>query len=745
MNIVSSDEEDIFLSALEFKHPAERATYLDSACGSDADLRAAVEEMISDHERASTLFMEVSAAITLAEIGGADSSALADLNVDIGKTIGPYTLTRPLGEGGGGVVYEATQESPVSRTVALKILKLGMDTRQVIARFEAERRTLAKMEHPNIARVIDAGATETGRPYFVMELVDGTKITDFCKARDVPLTDCLQLMRQVCAAVQHAHQKGIIHRDLKPSNILITTLDGRPTPKVIDFGIAKATATEAETGAMLTLHGQLIGTPAYMSPEQVQGGTVDIDTRSDVYSLGVVLYELITGRPPFDNDELSRGGIDEMRRRLRSEEPPPPSRVISGKTLRSHHELDWIVLKALEKDRERRYSTVRALAEDIERHLTNSPVLAHPPGGWYRLRKLVRRNQLASAAIAVAVLTLAGGFTTSTLLLLRARAAEQQQARLRAEAEERARVTKAAVLLMQGKPAEADAEIQHIGDSLTQPSVEATSVFRDLARWSATKGDWQTAGERLLALSRVSRFDDSDMTDNVTRDLVPVAPTLIKAGDLPAYRGFNRTILARLGKTNKPVAAEHVLKTCLQLPADEATLDALQPVADVAEASLIDLQPEHRLVAWRCAVLGLWNYRTGRHREAVRWCDKALSLRDEEQARHAYVRLVRAMANRSMGKYPEAQSEIQSVGNIVAATGGKIFGNQQEGYWHDWLCVEILLQEALSTIGLDGSQKPTPSPASRDRPGIRIPPWRFLGSEMIGRKSGKFLAVQSGI
>jgi WD40 repeat protein/tRNA A-37 threonylcarbamoyl transferase component Bud32 len=328
-----------------------------------------------------------------------------------GSVIGRYRLLDQIGEGGFGAVYVAEQREPVKRRVALKIIKLGMDTRQVVARFEAERQALALMDHPNIAKVFDAGATETGRPFFVMELVKGVRITDYCDKNQLVVAQRLELFTRVCQAIQHAHQKGIIHRDIKPSNILVTMQDGTPVPKVIDFGIAKATQQELTEKTLYTQLQQFVGTPAYMSPEQAELSGLDIDTRSDIYSLGVLLYELLTGSTPFDTKELLEAGLDALRKIIREREPMRPStrlRQTSSSAPRSRPstihsqlstDLDWIVMKCLEKDRTRRYETANGLAMDVQRHLNHEPVVARPPSQLYRLEKLVRRNKLAFAAI----------------------------------------------------------------------------------------------------------------------------------------------------------------------------------------------------------------------------------------------------------------------------------------------------------------------------------------------------------
>jgi len=372
------------------------------------------------------------------------------LDEKAGARIGRYKLLQQIGEGGCGVVYMAEQEEPVRRRVALKIIKLGMDTRQVIARFEAERQALAMMDHPNIARVFDAGTTESGRPFFVMELVRGFKINEYCDREKLSTHERLNLFIKVCQAVQHAHQKGIIHRDLKPSNILITEQDGEPLPKVIDFGIAKATGNQPLTDKTLfTAFEQFIGTPAYMSPEQAGLGGLDIDTRSDIYSLGVLLYELLTGQPPFNAEELRRAAIDEVLRAIREKEPPRPSTRLATLTQAEltlvaqqrqtvpsklptllRGDLDWIVLKTMEKDRSRRYETANGLAADLQRYLKNEPVVARPPGNLYRFQRLLQRNKIAFLAASAVTAALIIGLGVSIYSGI-----QERQARQRADIE----------------------------------------------------------------------------------------------------------------------------------------------------------------------------------------------------------------------------------------------------------------------------------------------------------------------
>jgi eukaryotic-like serine/threonine-protein kinase len=385
---------------------AERPAILDRECGDDAELRSEVESLLDARTQAAVRTGGAAHALAAAAAG---SAAIAEQR---GEMVGRYKLLEPIGDGGFGSVWMAEQREPVKRRVAIKIIKLGMDTRQVIARFEAERQALAMMDHPNIAKVFDAGSTETGRPYFVMEYIKGVPICEYCDTHSLDTEARLDLFTSVCHAIQHAHQKGIIHRDIKPSNVLVTMHDGVPVPKVIDFGIAKATNSELTTKTLFTEHRQLIGTPAYMSPEQAEMTGLDIDTRSDIYSLGVLLYELLTGTTPFAHKELMSKGFAEMMRIIREVEPHKPSTRLSSlgesgtgtskqrligdpKTLglAMRGDLDWIVMKCLEKDRTRRYETASGLAADIKRHLNNETVTAGAPSAGYRFRKFVKRNR----------------------------------------------------------------------------------------------------------------------------------------------------------------------------------------------------------------------------------------------------------------------------------------------------------------------------------------------------------------
>jgi serine/threonine protein kinase/WD40 repeat protein/Flp pilus assembly protein TadD len=456
MNKASSDAEAIFTAALERQSPKDRERFLELASGGDPELRARVERLVHAHEMASG-FMNVPA-MPAPDTPDTFREPLATSGYEpvserAGTVIGPYKLLEQIGEGGFGVVFMAEQSQPVRRKVALKVLKPGMDTRQVIARFEAERQALAVMDHPNIARVLDGGATDAGRPYFVMDLVRGVPITTYCDENNLRLPERLELFTSICEAIQHAHTKGIIHRDVKPTNVLVTRHDGQAVVKVIDFGISKAMGQQLTEKTLFTEFAQMIGTPLYMSPEQAELSGTDIDTRSDIYSLGVLLYELLTGTTPVSQEELKKATFDEVRRIIREEEPPKPSTRIStaeaapsiaaqrhteptklARMVRG--ELDWIVMKALEKDRSRRYETASALATDVRRYLHNEHVHACPPSTWYRLRKLVQRYRAPALAASLLMLALVGGIIGTTWGLIRANQARTDALREAGQKEE---------------------------------------------------------------------------------------------------------------------------------------------------------------------------------------------------------------------------------------------------------------------------------------------------------------------
>ena len=427
---------NLFFQALEIKSPVERARYLHTACPHDQQLRGRLEELLRAHGEIGD-FLEDPLSTLPAHRFSFSTATLA------GTAIGPYRLLRQLGDGGMGVVFEAEQTRPVRRRVALKLIKPGMDTDEVLARFDAERQALALMDHPHIARVFDAGETDAGRPYFVMEFVDGLPVTEYCDQNCRGPRTRLNLFVQVCQAVQHAHQKGIIHRDIKPTNVLVVEQDGRPVPKVIDFGVAKALDQQLSSHTICTQAAQMIGTPLYMSPEQADRAGLDIDTRTDVYSLGVLLYELLVGTTPFDRDRIKQAPQEEVRRIIRDEDPPRPSQRLS--TLREtastvcasrkcepkqltsllRGELDWIVMKALEKDRARRYESASALAVDVERYLNDEPVQACPPSRLYQARKFARRHKLMLTTVLLVTAALLGGSSVAVWQALRATQAQR--------------------------------------------------------------------------------------------------------------------------------------------------------------------------------------------------------------------------------------------------------------------------------------------------------------------------------
>ena len=687
--------------------------------------------MLAEHDQSERFFSECVSSLALDDVDVSEVPESENKNTIAGEMVGMrtgrYRLLRQLGEGGCGVVYLAEQEEPVRRRVAFKVIKLGMDTKNVIARFDAERQALAMMDHPNIAKVLDGGATESGRPYFVLELVQGVKITEYCDKKELTGSQRLKLFIQVCQAIQHAHQKGVIHRDIKPSNVLVTTHDGTPVPKVIDFGIAKAIEGRLMDDTDFTADGQVVGTPAYMSPEQAEMSGLDVDTRSDIYSLGVMLYELLTGRTPFDQKELVQSGLDEMRRTLREKEPQRPSTMLTSLTntdlaVTAKHrrleppklikslkgDLDWIVMKALEKERQRRYETANALAMDVRRYLNNEPVNARPPSQFYRLQKLIQRNKVICACGLVVALTLIAGLEVSTSFFFKERQArmEAEQAHanemlLQKKAKARETITESGVLLSHGATAEADALVGAIPVELLSPSRETSDVFRRLGLWNLYQRNWKQAANRFIVVLQVNQVDKNDRADQAY-DLLFAAPILIEANDIADYERIRRTALIRLGNTTNPNAAEQLIKTCLLLPPDDSILKQLEPmervVADVLKSHDPAVNDRSVLAAWRTFALALLEYRRGDFNAAVSELQECASYPGQSPACVASTHLLRSMALRQFGKVEQADLELEQGRTMVQDRFKKKLesGDDKTGKIEGWIATPILLHEAES-------------------------------------------------
>jgi serine/threonine protein kinase len=709
----TTTEELLFTAACAFDDPKERTAFLNYACQNDPALRERLKEMLDFNGEAATFFEFQ----PRSEPSGEAPAQRGEEG--IGAHIGRYKLIRRIGAGGCGVVYSAVQEVPVRRKVALKIVRLGMNTEAIIGRFELERQALAQMDHPNIARVLDAGATASGRPYFVMELVEGEKITDFCDANSLDIRTRLELFVLVCRAIQHAHQKRVIHRDIKPSNILVHMQDGLPVPKVIDFGIAKATAPNMEGEATFTQFGQFIGTPAYMSPEQLHG-SVEADTRSDIYSLGVLLYELLSGQIPFDLKRFPASAEHEVRRIIREEEPKRPSAAFkmssasesaaiaaSRRTSVLHlssqlaGDLDWIVMKALEKERSRRYDSATGLAMEVLRYVNQEPVLARPPSRGYLLGKLVRRNRLVFLAGGIAVFGLLAGFGTSTWMYFQERAERQR-------AEYRELIAHAAVRIKYGDLAGADKLLAEVPFDQTPSSLEAAEAFSAVADWHMLAWQLPEAAARYSSMIRaIASIDNSDLPA-VSINLLPATASVAFADGAQPYEEIRRMAINRFGSTSQQVVAEQTLKACLLLPADRETLQSLTPLANFLEQAVGHLEAKNNglFPGYVYFALALTHYRAGEYPQAAEWAKRCLDFPNKTDARTAAMLIVRAMIEQKQGQSTNARVSLaQGRAAVESAFAKKEWVTMPDHlYWVDWFNAAILLREAEQLIGSQQSQ-----------------------------------------
>jgi tetratricopeptide (TPR) repeat protein len=541
----------------------------------------------------------------------------------------------------------------------------------------------------------------------------------------------LTLFIHVCHAIQHAHQKGVIHRDIKPSNILVAIHDGQAIPKIIDFGIAKATEIRPHGATMSTAMDQPVGTPAYMSPEQVDMGGIDIDTRSDVYGLGALLYELLAGRPPFDGEALMKSGMSEMRRILLEKEPPPPSASLSAGVGKSGEiatrrrsdpnrlvsilsgDLDWIVMKAMDKDRNRRYQTANSLAMDVQRFLSDEPVIARRPGKIYLLKKFVRRNLPACISAAAVALSLVVGMGAATVLYLRERqalieqewlrkdaeAARAEEARLRKQTQARANVSRVAVLLSEGKIEEADSLLSRSPLSSVDPSPEAAGVFRSLGNWNAAYGRWRQAMQCFYLLHQANRLDGrSNNLEGL--DLLFAAPVYLESGDVREYNAFRRRSLDLYLPVRNSLEAEHLLKACLLIPADPETLARLEQVAGVCEAAVPANSGWVRFREWEALSLALYFHRRGDSEKTLQWSSESLGYPDEAGSRASAILCLTSMAHQRSGNRNRALEDFRKAEKMIPPPPDPKARSQSSlpGTWLSWSVARILLREARAAL-----------------------------------------------
>jgi serine/threonine protein kinase len=682
----------LFDAALQIEGEPRRLEFLDLVCSKDLAMRERLHQLLAVHQESQSFFAGVVAscsASTMEEPATEPSEPNASSD-----QIGCYRIIERIGEGGCGVVYLAEQEYPLRRQVALKVIRMGLDTDRVIARFQSERQALALMDHPCIAHALDAGSTPTGRPYFAMELVRGLKITEFCDQHQLSIRERVELFMKVCHAIQHAHQKGVIHRDIKPSNVIVMLQDGEPQPKVIDFGIAKAMeGTEfhallkssdsskekggmsesclantdsspvawnsrhvALTGTRTDASGLPIGTLAAMSPEQAMHGGAEVDTRSDIYSLGLLLHEMICGLPACDPAELNAVGFEQALEIIVQRDVPNVTTVISSmgaeelrrraydrrsnpkKWLRDvRGDIEAILGKCLCKDRALRYESVGAIELDLYNYLAHEPVLAREKGRWYRFQKFAQRNRLAFAFSSALVLTITVGFAFSTTMYFRENAARQEQQKLRVMAENsraaevalkqqaqaRSNVSLAALLLNQGKLQQADEVLRKTQLDMIEPSQEATRVFRELGDWHLQHQRWKRAASCYELLPFANRFIEPE---NITSygDMIRTAPTLVMAGMDDAYDFHRQVMIQRFRDSGSVDTTEQLIKMSLLTSASDPVLQDLRTSVDFLKQH--EKAQSGRIRMLMLAAISLYELRSKNYQQAIDWADRALEL-----------------------------------------------------------------------------------------------------------------------